>query len=298
MATGCSFKALSYYFVKGHTTIRKIIFETCKALWEVLQPEYMPSPSRELWLKTADRYWNLWNLPNCVGSIDGKHIRIKAPAKSGSSFFNYKGFFSIILLAVSDADGLFLSVDVGEYGRNSDGRALKESAFGRALANDQLNLPEPTPLPGERENFPFYFVADEAFPLAEHIMKPYPRRHLTNEKRIFNYRLSRGRKSVECSFGMLTSKFRVFEIPICCDVNKTDRIVQAACVLHNFIRIYDGVFTNPTVNMQMQNNAPHTPQGRHQRATNSSLQLRNQLCKFFLQPNGRLPWQENNCVGM
>ncbi|KAG8239737.1 hypothetical protein J437_LFUL018744 [Ladona fulva] len=115
----------------------------------------MPTPTTTLWSKAANRYWELWNLPNCVGSLDGKHIRIKAPPNSGSTFYNYKGYFSIVLLAVADADGLFLSVDVGEYGRNSDGRVLKESSFGKALFRDQLQLPEPAPLPGEESVFPF-----------------------------------------------------------------------------------------------------------------------------------------------
>lgn len=85
-------------------------------------------------------------------------------------------------MAVSDADRLFLSIDVGEYGRNSDGRALKESVFGNTLFDKQLKLPEPFPLPGEEEVFHYYFVSDEAFPLTNKIMKPYPRRQLTNER--------------------------------------------------------------------------------------------------------------------
>lgn len=79
-----------------------------------------------------------------------------------------------------------LSVNVGEYGRNSDGRMLKESSFGKALFSAHLRLPEPTPLPGEDVNklFPFYFVADEAFPLTNNVMNPYARSQLTNENRI------------------------------------------------------------------------------------------------------------------
>lgn len=299
-ATGSSFQALSYYFLRGHTTVRKIVYETSTAIWTVLQPEYLPKPSRQLWLKTASRYWELWNLPNCCGSIDGKHIRIKAPPKSGSAYFNYKGYFSIVLLAVADADGLLLSVDIGEYGRNSDGRAFKESAFGKAVVSDQLDLPEPKPLPGENDNasFPYYFVADEAFPLSDRVMKPYPRRQLTNDKRIFNYRLSRGRRSIECAFGLLTSKFRVLETPICCNIDKIDSIIQAICVLHNFIRVHDGVFTNPTFQLKehiIANNNPIQP-GRHRRPTNGALELRNRLCNFFNQPTGALPWQNDHCV--
>lgn len=270
------------------------------AIRQTLQPEYMSIPTKECWSKVANRYWELWNLPNCVGSLDGKHIRIKAPPKSGSAFYNYKGFFSVVLLAVADADGVFLSVDVGEYGRNSDGRVLKESAFGKALFTGNLQLPEPIPLPGESTLFPFYFAADEAFPLTNNVMKPYARRQLTNEKRIFNYRLSRGRRSVECAFGMLTSKFRLLETPICCDIDKIDDIILAVCVLHNFIRKHDGILSNATLQTLIQDQTTeaetNTGHNNRQRPANSALELRNALKEFFLHPNGVLPNQENYTV--
>lgn len=81
-ADGCSFKSLSFYFLKGKSTIREIVYETCQILWEVLQLEFMPRPNTEKWLEVAQRYYTLWKLPNCVGSIDGKHIRIKKPPNS------------------------------------------------------------------------------------------------------------------------------------------------------------------------------------------------------------------------
>lgn len=185
-----SMRSISYYFLRGETTVRNIIETTSKALWEVLQPLYMPIPNQIMWKTIADRYNELWNLSNCVGSIDGKHIRIKAPVNSGSSFFNYKGYFSIVLMAIADADGKFITIDVGEYGRNSDSKVLKESAFGQLLFKKNLNLPENACLPHEENDptFPYYFVADEAFPLLDNVMRPYPRRSLTNTKRIFNYR--------------------------------------------------------------------------------------------------------------
>lgn len=234
--------------MRGHTTIREIIATTSEVIWKVLQPDFLPNPTKEVWLQSAERYWELWNLPNCVGSIHGNHIRIKRPPKSGSEFINYKGYFSIVLMAVSDADGCFLTIDVGEYGRNSDGRALKERNFGKRLVNGTLDLPEPSPLPGQDLDFPFYFAADEAFPLMCNIMKPYPKRGLTNKKRVFNGRLSRGRKSVECSFGMMSSKFRILHTTIIAlNINAVDTIVQAVCVLHNFIKKEEGVFSRPRV---------------------------------------------------
>lgn len=58
------------------------------------------------------------------------------------------------------------------------------------LANDliagNVPLPDPTPLPGTNIPFPFYFIGDEAFPLTSHMMRPYPRKELTDDMRIFN----------------------------------------------------------------------------------------------------------------
>lgn len=67
----------------------------------------------------------LWNIPNCIGSIDGKHFKIKCPPNTGSAFYYYKQFFSVVLMTYVDADGLFITIDVGDYRRVSDGRVFR-----------------------------------------------------------------------------------------------------------------------------------------------------------------------------
>ena len=63
---------------------------------------YLPRSKAE-WIHEADEFYRQWNLPNCVAAVDGKHIRIKCPAKGGSLYYNYKKFHSILLLAVVDS---------------------------------------------------------------------------------------------------------------------------------------------------------------------------------------------------
>jgi len=80
-----------------------------------LQPKYLSPPTEEEWTRIAKNFFEIWQFPNCFGCIDGKHIRIKAPGNSASKYFNYKKFFSMILLAVCDAQYRFTYVDVGQY---------------------------------------------------------------------------------------------------------------------------------------------------------------------------------------
>ena len=64
---------------------------------------FLSSTTEEDWMNEGEEFRRLWDLPNCVGGIDGKHVRIRCPAKGGSIYYNYKKFHSILLLAVVDS---------------------------------------------------------------------------------------------------------------------------------------------------------------------------------------------------
>ena len=123
---------------------------------------------------------------------------------------------------------------MGCNGRISDGGIFKNCSLYRALEEKRLNIPEEILLPGTEQTFPFVFVADDAFPLKDYMLKPYSQNGLTPERRIFNYRLSRDRRVVENAFGILANRFRVFITPINLAPEKVEIITLACCILHNF----------------------------------------------------------------
>lgn len=108
------------------------------------------------------------------------------------------------------------------------------------MLRNELPLPADIPLSAESsELFPHYFVADAAFPLRNNLMRPYPGATLDRTKRIFNYRLSRARRVIENSFGILTARWRILRTTIdCCPAN-SEKIVLACIALHNFIMLND-----------------------------------------------------------
>ena len=86
-------------------TICKFVPQICKAILKEFQQEYLVCPTdSEDWKKIEERFRHRWNVPHAVGALDGKHIGIKKPRKSGSEYFNYKSYFSLVLLALVDAD--------------------------------------------------------------------------------------------------------------------------------------------------------------------------------------------------
>ncbi|KAM7304263.1 uncharacterized protein ISCGN_014163 [Ixodes scapularis] len=235
LSPGDLIQDIALSFRVGISTARLAVRVTCKALWTRLQPLYLVKPDTAAWLRVADGFSRSWQFPNCLGAVDGKHILIQAPAKSGSMFFNYKGTYSIVLLAVVDSDYKFVVVDVGAYGKQSDGGVLQQSAFGQLLEQGRLELPKDLPLPCTRIPAPCVFVGDEAFQLRPDFLRPYPGRGLDGDKRIFNYRLSRARRCAENAFGILVTRWRILEKRLGESPQNAEDLVKAFCVLHNFL---------------------------------------------------------------
>lgn len=237
MATGESFRSLSFSFRISHSYISIIIRDTLEALFRHLPPIFLAPPSKDQLKQNALDFWNKWNFPNCIAAVDGKHIRIFCPKNSGSLFFNYKDYFSIVLLACVDANYRFIYVNVGAYGKEGDSSIFSKSEIGKQVYSGQLFPPDQR-LPGSDKVLPYVMLGDDAFRLHKHLLKPYsrPSTKLDERKTIFNYRLSRARRVSENSFGLLCQIFRIFFTPINMDPETSDKLIIVACCLHNMLR--------------------------------------------------------------
>lgn len=306
LATGNSYHSLAFNFRVAHNTISMLVPQVCSAIVAEYKNEVMVTPStHDGWRESANGFSRRWNYHHACGAIDGKHISIRKPKKSGSSYYNYKGFFSIVLLGLVDANYKFLWANVGARGSMSDAGIFNESSLEPALREGTFGLPRPDRLPNDNQDTPYFIVGDDAFPLRSYLVKPYSHRFLSHDERIFNYRTSRARRVVENAFGILAHRFRCLLTPLATSPQNCIKIAKACIILHNFMRLrYPGIQNadldeegedgqivpgawRDTAMMQEMLIA-----GRAPRETREGKELRTALKHYYCSPAGSVPWQE------
>lgn len=270
----------------SHATISLIVKDVCQAIWNKLVAKHMAPPSEEELKKNAEFFYSKWGFPNCIGAIDGKHIRVKAPPKSGSMYYNYKQYFSFILQGVADAKYRFVCIELGAFGKQSDGGVFAASQLHFLIENGNFHMPPATVLPGTDCQAPHVLVGDEAYPLKEYLLRPFPKNNLSPENVLFNERLSRARNTIECAFGLLSSKWRILTKAIETKVETAKTITKCVCLLHNIVIDKDGPDTAGLLQIQgarERNQRSITPTTANSRVRSSfvALNVRNLFRNFF-----------------
>jgi hypothetical protein len=305
LATGSSYHDLAFAFRVPHNTISLFVPDVCRAIFEEYQDDVWDTPSTEdEWREVTEVFQNRWNFPHCCGALDGKHIAIQKPRNSGSLYYNYKGFFSIVMLALVDGNYKFLWVEVGANGASSDAGIFSRSSLETALREGTLGLPPPEPLPHDDRDTPFFMVGDNAFPLRTYMIKPYSHRYMTRQERICNYRISRARRIVENAFGILANRFRCLLSTMALTPNNVTLVVKACLTLHNIMRMRYPRLQNVDLDYEddQGNLVPGAwrdnavlqdveAAGRGPRTTAAGKELRAYLKNYFNSPAGSVPWQ-------
>nr|XP_055028980.1 uncharacterized protein LOC129418084 [Misgurnus anguillicaudatus] len=309
LATGETYKSLSFQFRIGASTVSMIVIETCDVLHHVLKDDYLKTPrTEEDWRQIAKGFQEKWQFPQCLGSLDGKHICFQPPAHSGSTCRNYKCRFSVLMMAAVDANCNFIYVNVSTQGRASDAGLFDNADLRRVLDSELLNVPPAESLPNSNVQFPFVFLGDEACPLRPDLIKPFPHKQLEFDQQIFNYRLSRARRVVDNAFGILANQWRVFRSTIFLSPDKVIKVTMAAVCLHNYLgqRGSEAYLPSGLADWETADKEFVAGEWRRERlgalqpwrgtrmrnASHHAKNLRNVLKDYFMSTAGAVPWQD------
>ncbi|XP_050526869.1 uncharacterized protein LOC126897372 [Daktulosphaira vitifoliae] len=224
----------------------------------------MPKPFEEVW-RESEGFREKWNFPNAIAAIDGKHV---------------------------DANYKFIVVDIGAFGKNS----LRNSNLVKGLQNVTLNIPSQKyyQVVTGSDVLPHVIIGDEVFPLCLNLMQPYSREDAlrNEEKKVFNYRLSRARNTVENTFGILPRKFRIFERKMSMSQELIVSVVMVTCCLHNFLRNDACHWTENDLNISISNmRRLQDLKNIGENSKTDALAVRDRFKSYFNSAAGSVEWQ-------
>ena len=169
-------------------------------------------------------------LNGCIGALDGMAIKILKPRETCTPnplhYLNRKGYFSINLQAIADANRKFLYMSMATAGGTHDSLAWSMSALATHLESSD-GLPRG-----------YWIAADDAYACTSYLVSPYSLQACKKDrtKDHFNYYQSRSRINVECAFGILVRRWGILRTPMNCTLNRNMGIVEACIKLHNICR--------------------------------------------------------------
>lgn len=212
----------------------------------------------------------------------------------------------MVLLALVDADYKFIYADMGWNGASSDAGVFADTELKEAIEDGTIGFPEADPLPNDDKTMAYFIIGDDAFALRSWMMKPFSRRDLSKEERIFNYRLSRARRVVENAFGILSNRFRCLLSTMAQEPSTVTTITLACCCLHNVMRLRYPSTQNALLDREDPDTHEVTPGAWRDdvtfpdlsqvaggnRATKEAKCQRIYLKEYYNSPAGAVPWQD------
>ena len=206
----------------GKSTVHKCIHDVCTAMAENILDKYVKFPADDDLQHVIDGFDNTWGFPNCAGAVYGTHIPIIAQESAHGNYVNRK--------AVCDHNYIITDINVGWPGRVHDARVFRNSElYYKGEINDLFQQKKKKLVcPGKEIVMPTVLLGDAAYPLKTWLLKPYTNRtNLTAAQRMFNYRLSRARMTIESTFGRLKGRWPCLQKRLDVSVDFAGTVVTA-----------------------------------------------------------------------
>ncbi|XP_077514205.1 uncharacterized protein LOC144125014 [Amblyomma americanum] len=132
-------RTIAHLFGIGRSTVNTVSREFCQAVVNNLESTWLDMP-RQMAEHMRECY-AVTGFPQAIGALDGCHFAISPPKKDAADYYNYKGWHSIILLAIVDHQYRFLYLNVGSPGRCHDAHVYGRSKLKRIVDSDRFNPP-------------------------------------------------------------------------------------------------------------------------------------------------------------
>lgn len=218
-----------FFMISANSALRSF-HKTTQCIY-IIESKFIRYPSKANFEHIAGILNQKTARTDIIGAMDGTFIRILRPSSFPNLYFNRKGFFAIHMLAVADWSHKFWFVQAGDAGNTHDSMSFQSST----LKSDIEDGTFPMIYRGKQ----YKLLTDSAFRQVDYIRKTnatdYHRRRMLNQP---NEEKSdeAERTCVECIFGILFKRWRIFNKPMAEDTNRVKYVAIAACALHNFIQ--------------------------------------------------------------
>ena len=235
LARGDLYFALAEMSGRGVSTVRNITVEVCKLIVDHLWQHHVRFPASEEEMKKAIQEMDMiWQATGAFSGLDGCHIPIKCPSGGGESrkeYYNFKNFYSVVLMGLLDAKYRFIWASAGLPGSTHDSMIFQTTKLYNRIVNENYLPRVSTKVNGH--NIPPIILGDSAFPHHSWLQKPYSNANLSEKQAYFNYRLSRGRMVTECAYGQMKGRWRVLYKKCESEPESMKDMILACVVLHN-----------------------------------------------------------------
>ncbi|XP_052805702.1 putative nuclease HARBI1 [Mya arenaria] len=170
--------------------------------------------------------FSIQGFPNVVGAVDGTHVKIQAPPDNEADYVNRKGYHSLNVQMVCDANYRITDVIAKWPGSVHDSRMFSEGILCQKLETGQIDG---------------LLLGDSGYPCRKYLMTPYANPRNLSEER-FNTALCRTRVLIEQTFGMLKRRFAVLKYGIRTTPDRAAVYVASCAMLHNFVFEHGDVY--------------------------------------------------------
>ena len=224
LGTG-SFQTCSKDFIKvSQPTVSRILSSFVDAVVDKAPLHIkMSSSSSEIAL-VKNEFYQVARFPGVIGCIDGSHIPIIAPSEFEYAYVNRKGFHSINIQGICDANLLFRDVVARWPGSSHDSFILETSGiyekFEQRLFDDS------------------WLLGKSGYSLKPWLLTPIANPRCAEESK-YNNLHRKTQNFIERAFAVLKSRWRISDHTggsLCYTPEKVRKITVNCCVLHNICR--------------------------------------------------------------